>query len=72
MSVIAQGPDGQVIAFVKGADSSLFKMSQQRCLDKLKDDSNQMAAKGLRTLVFGMRELSGTIDFDSLKPEDVE
>jgi hypothetical protein len=31
-----------------------------------------MAAKGLRTLVFGMRELSGTIDFDSLKPEDVE
>ena len=27
MSVIARGPDGRVIAFIKGADSSLFKMS---------------------------------------------
>jgi magnesium-transporting ATPase (P-type) len=31
-----------------------------------------MASRGLRTLVFGIRELSGIIDVDSLKPEDVE
>ena len=31
-----------------------------------------MASRGLRTLVFGIRELSGIIDVDSLTPQDVE
>lgn len=72
MSVVAKGADGKILVFVKGADSSLFKMSQQQCVSNLREDSNQMASRGLRTLVFGIRELSGTIDVDSLKPEDVE
>jgi len=66
MSVVVKSPEGKVIVFVKGADSSLFKMSQKGCLDKLRNDCNNMASKGLRTLVFGMRELNEPIDLDTL------
>jgi len=66
MSVVTKAPDGKVIAFIKGADSSLFKMSKQVCLDKLRNDCNEMASNGLRTLVFGMRELIEPIDLDTL------
>ncbi|EPS74312.1 hypothetical protein M569_00437, partial [Genlisea aurea] len=62
MSVVLGYPDKTVKAFVKGADTSMFSI-----MDSFRDRNMQKAtekhihaysSKGLRTLVFGMRQLN--------------
>jgi magnesium-transporting ATPase (P-type) len=57
MSVIAKRPDGKVFIYVKGADSSLLRMSDGQGAEDLKEEIERMAAKGYRTLVFGVKEI---------------
>lgn len=69
MSVVVKSNDGKQYAYVKGADSSLLKMSRTPC-PALEAQVEALAAKGLRTLVFGYKELKSTAA--DLTVEDVE
>ena len=76
----------KILAFVKGADSSLKDMASkeqnQFVVDGIMQDVKKFAGKGLRTLVFGMKEISLAPDqnidkiiqegWDNLKSKDVE
>ena len=72
MSVIAKRPDGRVFLYVKGADSSLFKMSDGQGVEELSEEIERMAAKGYRTLVFGVKEIKINLDWDTLTSDLVE
>ena len=83
MSVVIKDPvTGKVYAFVKGADSSIFPLckrtelttikeskSDQEDLEAVENSVESMASKGLRTLLFAMKELT---DWDpSQDPQDL-
>ena len=72
MSVIAKRPDGKVFIYVKGADSSLFKMSDGQGVQDLQEEVETMAAKGYRTLVFGVKEIKTNMDWENLTSDLVE
>ena len=55
MSVIAKRPDGKIFLYVKGADSSMFKMSDGQGVQEMQEEVERMAAQGFRTLVFGVK-----------------
>eukprot|EP00820_Chromera_velia_P026114 Cvel_10153.t1-p1 / transcript=Cvel_10153.t1 / gene=Cvel_10153 / organism=Chromera_velia_CCMP2878 / gene_product=Phospholipid-transporting ATPase DNF2, putative / transcript_product=Phospholipid-transporting ATPase DNF2, putative / location=Cvel_scaffold605:62087-77229(+) / protein_length=2225 / sequence_SO=supercontig / SO=protein_coding / is_pseudo=false len=61
MSVVVRDPNGVLRVLTKGADSAMFKVAsaRQQCMsvDSLQAQVGQLARKGLRTLVFGFREM---------------
>ena len=72
MSVIAKRPDGRVFIYVKGADSSLLRMSDGQGVDDLQEEIERMAAKGFRTLVYGVKEINTNLNWDQLTSDLVE
>lgn len=67
MSVIVGCPDNSVKVFVKGADNSMFAVTDKSINSVVVRDTethlHNYSSLGLRTLVVGMRELSGP-DFE--------
>lgn len=67
MSVIVGCPDNSVKVFVKGADNSMFGVTDKSInsvvVRNTETHLHNYSSLGLRTLVVGMRELSGT-DFE--------
>ncbi|KAI8870339.1 metal cation-transporting ATPase, partial [Ramicandelaber brevisporus] len=61
MTVVVKDPQGQVIAFTKGADDAMFPFAAtpdaaaQSSLNKLRSDATEFAAAGLRTLIYATR-----------------
>lgn len=73
MSVLVKRPDGRKFIYTKGADSSLLKMSDGSYNQLISDEVEELAKKGLRTLVFGYRELTTAYaDLESMTAEEVE
>ena len=72
MSVIAKRPDGKIFLYVKGADSSMFKMSDGQGVQEMQEEVERMAAQGFRTLVFGVKELKTNLDWENLTSDLVE
>ena len=65
MSVVCRRPDGQIILYVKGADSSMFEIERNdnsadhnKSHQLLLEHLHIFATDGLRTLVVGQREIS--------------
>jgi len=72
MSIVVKRPDGRKFVYVKGADSSLFEMTKVKSQAHI-DEVERLAALGLRTLVFGYKELIGSYpDLSDLTVEEVE
>ena len=57
MSIVVRGENGKKFVFTKGAYSSMLKFSNQINCDKIINEVEDFASQGLRTLVFGYREL---------------
>ena len=72
MSVIAKRPDGKIFLYVKGADGSMFKMSDGQGVQEMQEEVERMAAQGFRTLVFGVKELKTNLDWENLTSDLVE
>ena len=72
MSVIVKNLEsGKVINFIKGADMAIEPRitMEEKTSDlgiKTLEDMNEMACTGLRTLIFGMKELSSNFDHESV------
>ena len=71
MSVVVKADDNKKYVFTKGADSSLLEMTSEPT-DKLVEEVESLAAQGLRTLVFGYKELDSSIDTTNLSVEEAE
>ena len=62
-SIVEEVATGKVFVFVKGADSFVQKMlktpnsTEEVAVDAVLDDIEDFSSKGLRTLMFAMREL---------------
>lgn len=73
MSIIIKSPTGRRFVFVKGADSFMLKFSNHVNTDKIIQEVEDFASQGLRTLVFGYRELQGLYsDVTNMSAEEVE
>jgi magnesium-transporting ATPase (P-type) len=73
MSIVIKNSIGRRFVFVKGADSSMLKYSNQVNTDKIIQEVEDFASQGLRTLVFGYRELQGLFtDVANMTSEEVE
>lgn len=57
MSVVLRRLDGSIVVFCKGADSTMLKAYNSKT-SKISTHVQYFASKGLRTLVFGKKELS--------------
>jgi len=82
MSIAVKDGQGKVFLYTKGAESSIKRMlrspdgvTQQAVLD----DINRFARRGLRTLMYAMKELDleklttdETVDWDNISAESVE
>jgi len=58
-TVVQEITTGKIYAFVKGADSIIEKMlvEGQKPLKNIQEDVEELSEKGLRTLMFAMREI---------------
>lgn len=58
--------DGQVMVFVKGADTSIKKLllSDQKYLNFLTEKTRDMAKTGLRSLWYGFKNMPKETNFD--------
>jgi magnesium-transporting ATPase (P-type) len=47
-----------MIVLVKGADTSMLRLSHHRMNEEIESKSEMYASMGLRTLVFGLKKIS--------------
>jgi magnesium-transporting ATPase (P-type) len=77
-TIVRDCDSGEVLVFVKGADSSMFRMSNGNYTNysKMREECDRFAAKGLRILVLGYKSLGKVTDdeikWQEMKPKDVE
>ena len=73
MSVIVKREsDGKVINFIKGADIAIIpRLVKAEGNEDMIDFMDKFASQGLRTLMFGMRELSPLTTKKSIEADDV-
>ena len=83
MSIVVRAPDSRVLAFVKGADSSILSMLSHDEPGRKSTEQNidQMAGQGLRTIMYAYKEVTppkdtdlapGMSEQDALPIKDVE
>jgi len=58
MGIIVKNSEGKIQFFMKGADVVMLKIISPVGSDWMADETGNMAREGLRTLVFGMKDLS--------------
>lgn len=57
MTVVAQGPSGELKLYIKGADEVVFPLLQEADLREVQEAVDKFAKEGLRTLVLATRTL---------------
>lgn len=67
-STIVQDGNGDIYVYVKGADSSIMKMSGNANTSEAEREAERFAAMGLRTLVFAYKKTS----IEQLNPHNVD
>jgi len=72
MSMIVKKPNGKIFVYTKGADSSMLAYSDKKNTDSIIQEVEEYAAKGLRTLVFGYKELNNQKDLATITTSEVE
>ncbi|XP_072330313.1 phospholipid-transporting ATPase IF isoform X2 [Scyliorhinus torazame] len=58
MSVIVQTPEGKILMFTKGAESSILPLTTSGEIPTIRTHVDELAMKGLRTLCIGCKYLS--------------
>lgn len=71
MSILVEDPRGKMLLFTKGADSSLLKMSNGHNNEVISAEVERQACKGLRTLVFGWKEVL-KVDIQTITDREIE
>ena len=79
-SIVVKNAQGKIFVYVKGSDTSIMSKLdyQETQKDKLQQDIDSFAKKGLRTLVFGFKEINFECkvnsegSFDDVTLEEIE